>query len=70
MSGLKVLDDLTLADGELFHDSRGRACPVPEPLAPLADTHGHLGSLKLHDPALALARAKQTVKEGWAVLRR
>lgn len=57
MSGLKVLDDLTLADGELFHDSRGRACPVPKPLAPLADTHGHLGSLKLHDPALALARA-------------
>ncbi|WP_322354092.1 TatD family hydrolase [Paratractidigestivibacter sp.] len=57
MSGLKVLDHLTLADGELFHDSKGRPCPVPVPLAPLADTHGHLGSLKLHDPALALARA-------------
>ncbi len=57
MPELKVLDSKTLADGELFHDSRGRACPVPAPLAPLADTHGHLGSLKLHDPALALARA-------------
>ncbi len=57
MPELKVLDSKTLADGELFHDSRGRACPVPTPLAPLADTHGHLGSLKLHDPALALARA-------------
>ena len=57
MPDLKVLDHLTLADGELFHDSKGRPCPVPAPLAPLADTHGHLGSLKLHDPALALARA-------------
>ena len=57
MPGLKVLDHLTLADGELFHDSKGRSCPVPAPLAPLADTHGHLGSLHLHDPALALARA-------------
>lgn len=57
MSELKTLDSLTLADGELFHDSKGRACPMPRALAPLADTHGHLGSLKLHDPALALARA-------------
>ncbi len=57
MSQPCALDHLTLADGELFHDSKGRACPVPTPLAPLADTHGHLGSLKLHDPALALARA-------------
>lgn len=57
MSDLKVHDHLTLQDGELFHDSKGRACPAPKPLAPLADTHGHLGSLHLHDPALALARA-------------
>ena len=57
MSELKAFDHLMLADGELFHNSKGRACPVPAPLAPLADTHGHLGSLKLHDPALALARA-------------
>ena len=57
MSELKVQDHLTFEDGELFHDSKGRACPIPTPLAPLADTHGHLGSLHLHDPALALARA-------------
>lgn len=57
MSQPRVLDHLMLEDGELFHDSKGRSCPVPTPLAPLADTHGHLGSLKLHDPALALARA-------------
>ncbi len=52
-----ALDDLTLSDGELFHDRKGRACPMPAPLAPLADTHGHLTSLRSHDPALAIARA-------------
>lgn len=57
MSQLKALDHLTLEDGELFHDGKGRPRPLPVPLAPLADTHGHLGSLSLHDPALALARA-------------
>ncbi|MFR3999071.1 MAG: TatD family deoxyribonuclease, partial [Paratractidigestivibacter faecalis] len=57
MSELKVLDHLMLADGELFHNSKGRACPAPRPLAPVADTHAHLGSLHGHDPALALARA-------------
>ena len=57
MSELKVLDHLMLADGELFHNSKDRACPAPRPLAPVADTHAHLGSLHGHDPALALARA-------------
>lgn len=57
MSELAVLDHLTLADGVLFHNSKGRPCPLPEAPAPIADTHGHLGSLKGHDPALALARA-------------
>lgn len=57
MSELVVLDHLTLEDGVLFHDHKGRPCPPPAPLAPLADTHGHLGSLHGHDPALALARA-------------
>ncbi|MBM6774977.1 TatD family hydrolase [Olsenella profusa] len=52
-----ALDHLTLADGELFHDRKGRACPLPAPAAPLADTHGHLTSFRAHDPALALARA-------------
>lgn len=57
MPELVVLDHLTLADGELFHDRKGRVCALPRPLAPLADTHGHLTSFKGHDPALALARA-------------
>ena len=57
MSEKIVLDDLTLADGELFHDRKGVACPLPAPLAPLADTHGHLTSFREHDPAVALVRA-------------
>lgn len=52
-----ALDDLTLADGELFHNRKWEACPLPAPLAPLADTHGHLTSLRAHDPAMAIARA-------------
>ena len=52
-----ALDDLTLADGELFHNRKGEACPLPAPLAPLADTHGHLTSFRAHDPAMAIARA-------------
>ena len=39
MSQNVALDDLTLADGELFHNRKGEACPLPAPLAPLADTH-------------------------------
>lgn len=57
MSQLSALDDLTLADHELFHDYKGTAWPMPAPLAPLADTHGHLTSFREHDPAAALARA-------------
>lgn len=52
-----ALDELALADGELFHDRKGRPCPLPEPLAPLADTHGHLTSFRRNDPACALVRA-------------
>lgn len=50
-------DDLALADGELFHDRKGAARPLPVPLAPLADTHGHLTSFRELDPAAALVRA-------------
>ena len=57
MSQLSALDDLTLADHELFHDYKGTAWPMPAPLAPLADTHGHLTSFREHDPAAAIARA-------------
>ena len=57
MSEQIALDHLTLADHELFHDRKGQACPLPAPLAPLADTHGHLTSFRAHDPAMALARA-------------
>lgn len=52
-----VLDHLTYEDGELFHERSGSPCSIPVPLAPLADTHGHLTCFRLHDPALALARA-------------
>ena len=52
-----ALDDLALADGELFHDHKGAACPMPAPLVPLADTHGHLTSFRELDPAVALVRA-------------
>lgn len=41
----------------LFHDKKGRPVEVPAPLAPLADTHGHLTCLDGLDPALALCRA-------------
>lgn len=57
MSELVVLDHLTLEDRVLFHDHKGHPCPLPEALAPLADTHGHLTSFSGHDPALAIARA-------------
>ena len=57
MSQIAALDDLTLADGELFHDHKGTACPMPAPLAPLADTHGHLTSFRELDPAVTLVRA-------------
>ena len=51
------LDELTLQDHELFHDRRGRACTLPTPLAPLADTHGHLTILRSHDASVAVCRA-------------
>ncbi|MCH3967682.1 MAG: TatD family hydrolase [Atopobiaceae bacterium] len=50
-------DDLTLEDGELFHSKKGRVLVEPAPLAPLADTHGHLTVISQHDPARAIARA-------------
>lgn len=58
MTGSQVLpDDLTQADGILFHTAKGTPRPFPRPLAPLADTHGHLSVLEQHDPAMAIARA-------------
>ncbi len=43
--------------GCLFADKRGREKPMPAPLAPLADSHGHLTSRGVEDPAAVLARA-------------
>lgn len=52
-----IEDDLTLEDGILFHTKKGKPREMPRPLAPLADTHGHLTSFRGHDPARAIARA-------------
>ena len=57
MSESIAYDNLTFADGELFHDPKGAPCAYPAPLAPLADTHGHLTSFREHDPAIAIMRA-------------
>lgn len=54
---LVALDDYTLEDGELFHNKKGKPRSMPQPLAPLADTHGHLTAFRKHDPAIALCRA-------------
>ena len=43
--------------GCLFADKRGREKFIPAPLAPLADSHGHLTSRGVEDPAAVLARA-------------
>ena len=51
------MDALTLEDGELFHDRKGRAKPLPAPLAPIADSHGHLTSFRRHDASIAICRA-------------
>jgi TatD DNase family protein len=51
------MDALTLEDGELFHDRKGRPKPLPTPLAPIADSHGHLTSFHKHDASIAICRA-------------
>lgn len=44
-------------DGSLFHDKKGRPVATPVPLAPLADSHGHLTCFKGLDASVALCRA-------------
>lgn len=44
-------------DGVVLRDAKGRPCEVPPPMAPLADTHGHLTCLQTVDAAEALCRA-------------
>lgn len=51
------IDGLTLDDGVLFHDGRGRARDLRRAQVPLADTHSHLTSFRGHDPATAICRA-------------
>lgn len=53
----EALAALLPPDGALAHDKKGRPVELPEPLAPLADTHGHLTAFDSLDPAVALARA-------------
>lgn len=43
---------------QLFHTKKDKPVEVPVPLAPLADTHGHLTSFRTHDAAQAIARAE------------
>lgn len=50
-------DRLTLEDGELFHDRKGRVRTMAPPLAPLADSHGHLTCFRERDASVALCRA-------------
>ena len=58
MNTCEELDqDPALMDGVLFHDRKGRPREVPAPLAPLADTHGHLTAFWRRAPARAIARA-------------
>ena len=49
---------MTLQDGRLFHTKKGKPVDLPEPLAPLADTHTHLTGLHDHNAPMAIARAK------------
>ncbi|MGI6230085.1 MAG: TatD family hydrolase [Tractidigestivibacter sp.] len=51
------LDALTLEDGQLFHDKKGRPRELPRALAPLADSHGHLTSFRGRDASAAICRA-------------
>ena len=51
------LHELTLQDGVLFHNGKGKPVALPQASAPLADTHGHLTHFRQHDAAVALARA-------------
>lgn len=48
---------LTLEDGVLFHDKKGRPKDYPRPPYPLMDTHGHLTAFWEAQPAHAVARA-------------
>lgn len=51
------VEALSFSDGQLFHDIYGTPRPTPRVLAPVADTHGHLGSLHEYSAAESLARA-------------
>lgn len=48
---------LAPSDGILFHTRKGKPREFPRPLAPLADTHGHVPLLEQGAPADVLARA-------------
>jgi TatD DNase family protein len=51
------MTDAFLGKGTLFQNKKGASVEAPVPLAPLADTHGHLTSFRRLDPAMAVARA-------------
>ena len=44
-------------EAPLFVTKKHRPVDLPTPLAPVADTHGHLTAFRQHDPVVAVARA-------------
>ena len=48
---------MALEDGALFHTKKGKPVELPQPLAPLADTHGHLTAFRKARASDALVRA-------------
>ena len=46
-----------ITNATFFYTKKGKPVELPEPMAPLADTHGHLTPLRHRSPAEAVARA-------------
>lgn len=51
------MSEISIVGNSLFCTKKGKPVDLPEALAPLADTHGHLTSFRKMAPAHAVARA-------------
>lgn len=51
------MSEVSIVDNNLFYTKKGKPVELPESLAPLADTHGHLTSFRKLEAAHAVARA-------------